>query len=227
MSLKKSIFIAIVLLLSMNAIAQRGGRGGRGNYNRIGLQAGYSIFDIQTDDFITESQGSFQAGFSTRGSYRNNFDLIYGLTFVSNNVGVKANVAGEDIDISNSQTVLYNTIGVQLNLLASYNIIKHNLSIEAGPVLMLNGKMDLEDERFSDLIVDGYNTLRAADLVNVNTINAAALIGVTGGHENVRLNVNYQYGLTNFLGGLNDQGLEFSDFKGNTGTIVFAAVIYL
>lgn len=225
MSLNKSIFVTIVLLISITAFAQRGGSRG-GDYNRLGLQAGYSIFDIITDDLQTESQSSFQGGFTTRGSYRNNFDLIYGINFISNNIGIKAGLPCGIIDCPQTQTLTYNIIGAQINLLASYNIIKHNLSVELGPMLMINGKMKLDDERFKDYIVEGYALTTAEEIQNINTINAAILAGITGGHENVRLNINYQYGLTNVLGGLNNQSLENTDFKGYTSTITVAGIIY-
>lgn len=222
MSLKKSIFVTIIILISLNAFSQRRGS----DYNRLGIQGGYSIFDIITDDFQTESQGSFQGGFTTRGSYRNNFDLIYGLNFVSNNIGIKAALPCGVINCPETQTISYNIIGVQLNLLASYNIIEHNLSLELGPLLMVNGKMKHDSDRYKDYIIEGYNTITADNIQNINTINAAILAGITGGHENVRLNINYQYGVTNILGGLNDENLENNDFKGNTSTITVAGIIY-
>lgn len=222
MSLKKLIFVTTVLFISVTALAQRNGRRG-GDYNRIGIQGGYSIFDIRTDDFETESQGSFQGGFTARGSYRNNFDFIYGINFFSNNVGIKARPV---FSTYTTETIKYNIIGAQLNLLASYNIIKHHLSIEIGPMLMVNGKMKLENERFEDYILEGYSIVNAADIQNISTFNAAALIGITGGHENVRLNVNYQYGLTNVFKDVSVENFENRDFKGYTSTIVIAAIVY-
>ena len=114
----------------------------------------------------------------------------------------------------------------------SYLIAGDHLSIEAGPVLTINGKMKLDTGDQSNLIVKGYTNLQDEDLQEWSRVNGIVMIGISAGFTHVRLTVNYQYGFTNALNKLNDQDLELKDpaamnFKGNLGLITAGIVLYL
>jgi len=224
MSLKYFLFVTIAIGYCLVSHAQR--RIGHGDYNRLGIQAGISFFDIQTDDLTTESSTGFMAGFTTRGSFRNNFDLIYGLNFLSNQIGIRGSNPASTGGVLDTQFIDYTIIAAQVNFLVSYNIVKKHLSFEAGPMLNINSKMSLKNEQFENYILDGYTTLVAKDIEDISTINGVGYIGLTAGIENVRIIANYQYGFTNMLAKLNDQKVENTNFKGNGSTITVAAVIY-
>ena len=217
MNIKKLLFATLCLFLGQQAFSQRNYDG----YNFLGIQGGITFFDIQTDDLVTMQKEGFTAGFTTRGAFRNNFDLIYGLSFQSASVGVE----GRSI-LGDTQNIGYTIQGVQLNFLGSYNIIVKHLSLEFGPIFDLNGKMKLADDKYGDYILTGYNTLTAADIQDISKFNVRLAGGLTAGLEHFRISAQYQYGVTNILGGLNDKGLENEDFKGNSSTIVLMGVIY-
>ncbi|QQX77622.1 MULTISPECIES: hypothetical protein [Aequorivita] len=217
MSLKKLIFATLFLFSIQQSFAQRNYDG----YNFLGIQGGITFFDIITDDLVTQQKEGFTAGFTTRGAFRNDFDLIYGLSFQSASVGVE----GRGL-LGNTENIGYTIQGVQLNFLGSYNIIVKHLSLEFGPIFDINGKMKLEDDKYEDYILTGYNTLTAADIQDISKFNVRLAGGLTAGLEHFRVSAQYQYGVTNMLGSLNDKGLENEDFKGNSSTIVLAAVIY-
>ncbi|WP_432412302.1 hypothetical protein [Rasiella sp. SM2506] len=221
--LKTFLFLAVTVLLATSVLAQRN----YNDYNRIGIQGGVSLFDINTSNFVTERQTGFAAGFTTRGSFRNDFDLIYGLTFFSNKVGVLgSNLANSPFE---KQFITYTIPNVQLNFLGSYNIVKHHFSIEFGPILNVNGNMKVDSERLENYILDGYTTLRAQDIEDISPINFHVMGGATVGLESFRLSAQYQYGVTNMFNKLNDQNLENPSgdpFKGNSSTIVLMAVVY-
>ena len=223
MSLRIFCFVSITLVISTTALAQRN----YNDYNRIGVQGGVSLFDIKTSNFVTEQQTGFVAGFTTRGSFRNNFDLIYGLTFFSNKIGVSgAPTAGSNM---NRQFITYTIPNVQINFLGSYNIVKNHLSIEFGPIVNVNGNMTVDSERLENYILDGYTTLRAKDIEDISPFNFHVMGGATVGLESFRLSAQYQYGVTNMFGKLEDQNLENpsgEEFKGNSSTIVLLAVVY-
>ena len=71
------------------------------------------------------------------------FDLIYGVSFIQNEIGVLANNLIDPSSNFQSQYVNYTMQAVQINLLGSFNIINNHLSIEAGPVLNVNGKLKI------------------------------------------------------------------------------------
>lgn len=216
--LKKIIFAAFFLFSLQQTVAQRNYEG----YNFLGIQGGLTFFDIQTDDLVTEQQLGFTAGFTTRGAFRNSFDLIYGLSFQSASVGVE----GRNPITAVTQNIGYTIQGAQLNFLGSYNIIVKHLSLEFGPIFGINGKMKLDDDRFENYVLTGYNTLAAKDIEDISRFNVHLAGGLTAGLEHFRISAQYQYGLTNMLGRLNDKGLEKEDFKGHSSTIVLTGVIY-
>jgi len=215
----KTCYISIFAFIFLQQLyAQRNFNGS----NFLGVQGGVTSFDIKTDDLVTNQQTGFIAGFTTRGAFRNNFDLIYGLSFQSASIEVESSgVLG-----INSQNIGYTVKGVQINFLGSYNLVPKHLSIEFGPVVNINGKLKLDDDKFKDLILSGYETLSAKDIQDISKFNFHLAGGLTAGLEQFRVYGQYQYGLTNMLGKLNDKDLENKDFKGNSSTVIFGAVVY-
>ncbi|MAP55672.1 outer membrane beta-barrel protein [Altibacter sp.] len=223
MSLRNLLLVTFFALIIHHVHSQRNYE----EYNRLGLNGGLTLFDINTDNFETQQGEGFMVGFTTRGSFRNNFDLIYGINFYNNTVKINAFSAG--IPTTAQQRALEYTIqSAQINFLGSYNIIKHHLSLEFGPILNVNGKMNLKDETFEDYVVSGYDALTAGDIQDISKINFHVMGGITGGLENFRVSAHYQYGVTNMLGNLNDKTLQDNEmeFEGHSSTIVIAAVIY-
>ncbi len=216
MSLKTLSFVTLLLLVFQRSHSQRN----YDDYNRIGFTGGVTFFDIMTSDLVTEQGTGFTGGFTTRGAFRNNFDLIYGISFYGSKIGVQGS-SGMD-----TQFINYSIQAAQLGLLGSYNIVKHHLSLEFGPILNVNSKMKLDSETYEGYILEGYTTLRAQDIQDINRINFRVAGGLTAGIESLRISAMYQYGVTNMLGRLNDKDFENKDFKGNTSTIVVAAVVY-
>ncbi|MEM7186883.1 MAG: hypothetical protein AAF466_09510 [Bacteroidota bacterium] len=225
MSLKKLLFVTITLFSIHNIAAQR-------NYdqnNHLGLTGGIGFFDIITDDFVTERGTGYGFGFTTRGAFYNQFDLIYGITFVQNEIGILARNLDDPTNQFQSQFVNYTMLAAQINFLGSMNIINNHLSIEAGPILNVNGKMKIDDEQFENFLVEGYDSLRSGDIQNVSRVHFHVMGGVTAGIENFRVGAQYQYGLTNIFNRFNDNAdiqKPNGKFEGNTSTILVTATLY-
>ncbi len=222
MSLKNLAFVTFTCLFIFTTTAQRN----YDDYNRLGINAGFVLSEINTSDLSTKQAGGFMAGFTTRGSFRNQFDLIYGITFFNNKIEIQGHSPAGDTGTFSQQFIGYTIQAVQINFLASINIVRHHLSLEFGPVLNVNGRMKLDTDRFENYILEGYTTLKASDIEDISKVNFRVMGGLTAGLENFRLSAQYQYGVTNMLKNLNDLDLEKSDFKGNSGTIILAAVLY-
>ena len=220
MSLKTLLIVTLSLVFFQQANAQRN----FDDYNRIGLTAGLTLFDITTSDLVTNQGQGFEAGFTTRGAFRNNFDLIFGLSFFNSSVGVKGGVGPNGA--GDTQFINYQIQAAQIGLLGSYNIVKHHLSVEFGPILNVNGKMKLDSDRLQDYILEGYTTLRAQDIQDIGRFNFHLAGGLTTGLRSFKVSALYQYGVLNMLGRLNDNKLEKTNFKGNSSTIIFAATFY-
>lgn len=218
MGFKWVIFCGIFFLYMQHSFSQRNFQ----HYNFLGIQGGLTIFDIKTEDLVTAPNSGFTAGFTTRGAFRNNFDLVYGINFQSVSLGVE----GNDIKGSKTQNIKYTVQGAQISFLGSYNLIVKHLSLEFGPIFSINGKLKLDDETFKDYILTGYDNLAAGKIEGISRFNALLAGGITVGLEHFRLQGQYHYGLTNMLGNLNDNGLEKTDFKGNSSTFLLSAVVY-
>ena len=223
----KSYVFIFIFFASMATVLGQSHRN-TGSYNRIGLQGKILLTSIETSDLQIDGKEGFQGGFTTRGRVYNNWGIVYGIDFLSANVSVQGTGAGQAID----NQIDYNFIGAQLNFLLSYNIIGQNLAIDFGPALLVNGKMKLKDSGQEDTRIAGYTSLTGVDIEEISTINPFAVVGLTGGFENVRLSVQYQYGVTNILNGLNDQELNLIDaearnFKGTASFLSFGVVFYL
>lgn len=176
-----------------------------GRYNRLGLQGKYAALTLDSDNLEVEGGNGFLGGFTTRGRLYNNWGVVYGIDFLS--INAEIGTSGPN-GLQDEQT-RFNLLGAQLNLLASYNLIGQNLAIDIGPALLVNGNLSLDDRSQGSNIVNGYTTLTAEEVQEVSRINPFGVIALTGGWESVRFTLQYQYGLTNFFGNLNDQ--DFTD----------------
>ena len=225
MNLRKDLFLLGILLLPFASNAQ--GRW-QGAYNRLGFKAGANHFNIATDGFSSEAATSWTAGFTTRSSFYNNFQYIYGISFFD----FRNEIAGrKTLEESAATEVLdYKMIGVQASFLGSFKLLDHHLSVEAGPVIQVNGKMEPgEDQEL--WYVDNYDIL-ATDISKVSTFNFNLAFGISGGFEVLKFWAQYQYGLNNFLKGLNDEGLQGKDssvpeFEGRISMLTAGVVVFL
>ncbi|MEX0997189.1 MAG: hypothetical protein WDZ45_09100 [Flavobacteriaceae bacterium] len=213
------IITAILLLGQVSLYAQKNFK----EFNVIGVSGGLTLYDINTDDFITTSRESYMLGFQMRGNVYNNFDMIYGIAFYDTKIGISASSA----PVGGSKEVLdYHMQSVQISVLWGYKIIREHLSIEVGPILNVNGKLTLKDTAFENYIIDGYTTVRAIDIEDVSKANFHLAAGLTAGFRNFRIFGQYQYGVTNVLNKLNSQNLENSDFKGNSSLLTVGVTAY-
>ena len=230
MNLKKSVFLIVLMLLTTLSHSQSmmGGEG-----NRLGLQAGVNHFDIHTGNFDVEPGISWTAGFTNRSDYLDDYQIIYGINFFDFRPklqGREEREATEGNEELQYEQLQYTMVGVQASLMGSYKIIGNYLSVEAGPVIQVNGKFKPQQNR-ETWYVQHYD-YQAMDIENVSVFNVNAAAGISGGFESVKFFAQYQYGLTNFLGGLNDEGLEeidpeAQDFSGNLSIITAGVILFL
>lgn len=213
----KNIFSAFLLMLSATAFAQYGYRDG----NRIGISAGISQTTLFTNNFDAKPEMGFAGGLSVRGNYYNNWSMIYGMQFFSNNFSLMSTF---------DQKIKYNIQGVQVRLLLSYNVVEDHVSLDFGPVLQVNGKLKLAGSDENKILKGTF--LTADKIVDVSTVSGNFYLGCSAGTKTVRAVIFYEYGFTNFLNKLNKDDnlilLNNNDkFKGNLGTINGQVVINL
>jgi hypothetical protein len=207
----------LFLMISTFGFAQYGYRDG----NRIGISGGVSQTTLFTKNFNSSPETGFAGGLSVRGNYYNNWSMIYGMQFFSNNFSLESNF---------DQKVKYNIQGVQVRLLLSYNVVEDHVSIDFGPVLQINGKLQISDSDESKILKG--TVLKANQILDISPVSGNFYLGVSAGNKTIRAVVFYEYGFTNLLNKLNKddtlQPLNNGDnFKGNLGTINGQVIINL
>lgn len=186
--------------------------------NRIGISFGVNQFTLNTNNFETKPGNGWNGGLSMRGNYYDDWDMVYAMQFSENNFSV-VTYSGNITEDTN-----YKLSSAQVSLMLSYKIVENHLSVEFGPLLQINGKLNVERDQQNNII--SGTTLLAKDIVDISKFNFYPVIGITAGVRHVRLNVSYQYGVNNMLGNLNSKNLGMN-FKGNPGILNGNLIIYL
>lgn len=214
----KKVICLLTLLFCLTLNAQYGNR----DSNRIGISGGLTYMGLFSSQFNAKPELGWTAGFSLRGNYYNDWQMAYGMHFTQSNFSLKSLVGSDDITFKMS--------AVQVFLTGSYMIIEDHLTVEIGPVLQVNGKLELKQEDETKLLEDSP-ALTAKDIIDVTKISGNLYAGVTAGIRNVRLHVGYQYGVNNFMKNLNKnkdiQILNGENFKANYGMLSGMITFYL
>lgn len=185
--------------------------------NSIGVGGGLSIFDIDTDNFITDASNGFLGGLTANVDLPHKwYNISYGMQLSENKVKVSAN----------DEFVEYKMFAAQVALLMHIKPIKDYFSIDIGPMLQYNGKLELEEEAQENYIINNYTSITANDITGISQFNINGAVGASLGVQNFKLKAQYIYGFTNTLKKLNDKNLEETDFKGNQNFLVFGASFY-
>lgn len=213
--MKKISGTLFFILISMTALSQYKYR----DSNRIGISFGVNQFTLNTNNFETKPDLGWNAGLSMRGNFYNNWDMVYAIQFSENNFSVATNtltLAKEDIN--------YKLASAQVSLQVSYKLVENHLSIEFGPIVQVNGKLNIDNNDANNVI--SGTTLLAKDIREISNFNFYPTVGITFGVRHFRANVSYQYGVNNMLENLNNKNLGVN-FKGNPGILNGNLIVYL
>ncbi|MDI1254709.1 MAG: PorT family protein [Flavobacterium sp.] len=207
--MKTVFFSLIVFLLSIKAFAQYNYR----DSNRIGIIGGVNQMSLYTSAFDAKPGMGWNAGLSVRGNYYDNWDMVYAVQFSEVNF---------DLATYNSllqpKDVNYKFGMVQISLQISKKIFDENLTLEFGPILQVNGKMEID--RSDKLNTIKGTTLKADEITEITNYNIYPTAGITFGVTHFRANISYQYGLINMFSRLDG-------VKGNMGILNGNVIIYL
>lgn len=214
--MKKIILTAAFVLVSIATSAQYNYR----DSNRIGITVGINQFDLLTKNFPTKAGIGWNTGLSLRGSFYNDFDMVYAMQFSENEFSVPTtNVQLKKEDVE------YKLRSAQISLMLSYQIVENNLSVEIGPMIQINDKLNIDENENKTNIID-ETTLAANDITRISRFNFYPSVGITAGIKHFRANLQYQYGVTNMLGNLNDYQLG-QHFKGHASILSANLIMYL
>ena len=203
MKIYSYLFLLFLLFTSININAQYK----RDSYNRLGIQAGVTYGSLNTKNFATTDKVSYMAGLTTRANFYNNLIIIYGVNFFEFNTGMSV------IDAASSklEEIDFKASGVQLNLFLGQKLLGEHLSIEGGPILQINSKLKTEDQ-YQDHLMQGYN-IQASDLEDITKVNLNIAAMISAGFRDVKFWLQYQYGITNSFGNLDEEIIKNKDSR--------------
>ena len=197
--------------------------------NGIGIQAGITLYDIDTDNFITKQGNGFIGGMAATVELPHRwYTVSWGMLFSEQNFEISGRMTD---DVNGEEAIGYNLKMIQLAFMFHAKILGPNLTLDAGPQLQYNGEMELKNSLHEDYFINNYAMLSASDITDITKLNANGVVGLTAGLGRFRIRASYTHGFTNILNNLNNTNLDVgsnnTEFKGNQKIMAFSMVITL
>ena len=201
----------------------------KGNYriqNGFGITGGITKFDITTDNFITKQSDGFIGGMSATVDIPLRwYNVSFGMQLSENNI----EISGRPTQLSaQEEFIKYKMFAAQVAMLLHVKVIPNHFTIDVGPMLQYNGKLEFKDKAQKGYYVNNYTNLPAEDIINISQFNLNGAVGASLGINNFKLKAQYIYGVTNILKKLESQSLDStggnSRFKGNQNMLVLGVI---
>ena len=123
----------------------------------------------------------------------------------------------------------YKLFDAQVAMLAHIKVIENYVTIDLGPMLQYNGKLELNNKSEENYYINNYSNVTASDIANISQFNINGAIGGSAGLDFIKLKAQYIYGFTNILKKLNSQNLDTTSgndsFKANQSMLVLGGVV--
>ena len=218
------LLVALMLCFVTKSFSQKG------NFrisNGIGIIGGITQFDIDTDNFNTKSSNGFIGGLmATVDIPLRWYNVSFGMQLSENAI----EISGRPDFISTQEAfVEYKMFAAQVAMLLHVKVIPNHFTIDFGPMLQYNGRLEFKDKNQEGYYINNYTNLSAQDITNISQFNFNGALGASLGIKNFKLKAQYVYGLTNILKKLEGQDIDTvggdSRFKGNQTMLVLGAVL--
>jgi Outer membrane protein beta-barrel domain len=214
----KKLLLFTVLLLGFSAIAQRRNK----DANYIGVSFGVNQLTLNTSSIDATVESGFQGGLSVRGNFYNDWDMVFGMQFSETRLSFDS----KEAVTSKIEKVEFKLPGVQVFVTPSYKIVENHLSVEFGPMIQINDKFKYQSDLETNTLLTNSN-VTVKDFASVSNLNISLIAGITAGLKHLRVNVQYQAGVTNLLNKVNNGDFGAStNFTGRTGTLVGNLIVY-
>ena len=202
----------------------------KGNYrisNGFGITGGITKFDIVTDNFTTKESNGFIGGLTATVDIPHKwYNMSFGMQLSESNLEI---LGRPELVSSQEAFIEYKMFAAQVAMLLHIKVIPDYFTIDVGPMLQYNGKLELKDKNQEGYYIKNYVNLGAEAISNISQFNFNGAVGASLGIRNFKLKAQYIYGFTNILNKLENEGLDTlggdSRFKGNQTMLVLGATI--
>lgn len=202
----------------------------KGNYrisNGIGITGGVTKFDIVTENFTTKASNGFVGGLSATVDIPVRwYNVSFGMQLSESNLEILGRPA---LVSTEEEFIEYKMFAAQVAMLLHIKVIPDYFTIDVGPMLQYNGRLELKDKNQEGYYIKNYVNLAAEDISSISQFNLNGAVGASVGVRNFKLKAQYIYGFTNILNKLENEGLDTSGgdsrFKGNQTMLVLGAII--
>ena len=194
--------------------------------NGFGIMGGVTLFDIKTDNFVTTQGNGFIGGMNASVDIPHRwYNISFGMQLSENHIEISARPTTASSLIEN---VEYKMFAAQVALIMHVKLIENYFTIDVGPMIQYNGKLELEDKTQENHIINDYVNLSAIDISDISQFNFNGSIGASAGIKQFKIKAQYIYGFTNILNKLNNKDIDTSgatkDFKGNQTMLALTAI---
>ena len=218
------LLVALMLCFVTKSFSQKG------NFrisNGIGIIGGITQFDIDTDNFNTKSSNGFIGGLmATVDIPLRWYNVSFSMQLSENAIEISGR---PDLISTQEAFVEYKMFAAQVAMLLHVKVIPNHFTIDFGPMLQYNGRLEFKDKNQEGYYINNYTNLSAQDITNISQFNFNGALGASLGIKNFKLKAQYVYGLTNILKKLEGQDIDTvggdSRFKGNQTMLVLGAVL--
>ncbi len=220
------LLVALLLCFVTKSFSQKG------NYdivNGVGIFGGITKTDITTNNFITKSSDGFIGGLSATVEIPHRwYNMSYGLHLSESTIQISARPTM--LANSNPNDLIdYKLFAAQLALMGHIKLAGSYVTLDVGPMLQYNGRLELKDSNKEDYFINNYSNLTAKAISYISNFNLNGAVGITAGFKFIKLRAHYVYGFTNILKKLESQDLDTSGgdarFKGNMSMLLFGGMI--
>jgi len=112
--------------------------------NGFAVMGGISQYNIVTDNFVTQSRQGWVGGLSSTLDIPNKwYNVSYGMQISENNL----EISGRALEtVEGNEMIEYKLMAVQLGFTCHAKIIGNKLTIDFGPQIQYNGKLELKNK---------------------------------------------------------------------------------
>ena len=221
---KLFLLVAIMMCFVTKSFSQKG------NYdivNGIGLFGGITNIDLTTDNFVTKKGDGFIGGLSATVEIPHRwYNMSYGLHLSESTISI---LGRSTVSSSVEEFVDYKLFAAQLALMGHIKLAGSYVTLDVGPMLQYNSRLEFENKAQENYFINNYNNLSATDIGNISQFNLNGAVGITAGFKFIKLRAQYIYGFTNILSKIESQNLDTSGgdarFKGNMSMLIFGAMV--